>query len=93
MIVLAWFELARAADPPAEPVPLVVGAKVPVEILLEGVRGCFRQHSVDETQISTMSIQFMYLSNPSDDEDVDKELAFYMKDGTTFAVAMFSTGN
>lgn len=62
------------------------------DIILQGSRGCFLQHEVQESEIVSWSISFLYLREEDKDDDVDKEIRFRMADGTKFEMSIFVTG-
>jgi len=62
-------------------------------ILERGCRGCFAQHSIQESEILTGSLRFIYPNYTADVEeaDADKILTFTLKNGRRFEVEMFAT--
>ncbi|KAF6842763.1 het domain-containing protein [Colletotrichum musicola] len=77
---LAWVDLVTSAQ-----------TCYPCDVLLRGIRGCFSQHKVDELQVSSLSIDFLYRYrlDRDEEEDIDKEIRFWLADGTKFEISIF----
>ncbi|KAK3896900.1 heterokaryon incompatibility protein-domain-containing protein [Staphylotrichum tortipilum] len=61
------------------------------DILTRGIRGSLQQHSIQESDIQSVTILFYYGGESGDEADTNKELRFHLADGSRFDMELFIT--
>ncbi|KAF1844544.1 HET domain-containing protein [Cucurbitaria berberidis CBS 394.84] len=63
------------------------------QILIDGCRGCFKLHGINEADILHCGLRFHYpyCTEVVDDADTDKHLIFHLSTGGRFEVELFAT--
>ncbi|KAK5651028.1 hypothetical protein OQA88_1800 [Cercophora sp. LCS_1] len=72
---------------------IIVSAKsCPIcELLTIGIRGCWQQHNVKESDVQSFSLFFYYEGWHGDVADTNKEFRFQLADGRYFDIELFAT--
>ncbi|KAJ5497297.1 hypothetical protein N7463_009284 [Penicillium fimorum] len=62
------------------------------DILVRGCRGCFRQHSLEETDIANGSLKFRYLDRTGDieEQETGKMIVILFQNGKKFLIEVFA---